>query len=567
MNSKAHSSLGTWAGRALGLLCVLAGLYACMGVYATGQTLLALTLLVLVGLATWSWVSPGTSDRTLALRYLLPGIAAALVFVIFPILYTVGMGFTNYSAAHLLDPERTREVLLQERVPQLNSAREFRLLRVGDDQVQIWLAGPQSSESSESVESVESVGQGRAWVTPPAPLKLLQIIEDEGQASTSRLEWPLHEAAASIPAGTEMSMRERVALLSGLRRLALKSPQEEADSRIRYTLSSLREFTLTRPLYRLESNGALVDEVTGLVYQPDEHEGFYKSAQGERLQPGYRVNVGWAHYRQIFSDEKFREPFLSVFLWTVVFSALTVLGAGALGMGLAVLLNWEALSGRGVYRVILFLPYAVPGFISILVFKGLFNQNLGEINFILHGLFGVRPAWFSDPLLAKVMLLIVNVWLGFPYMMVLCSGLIKSIAADLYEASAVEGAGPWTNFWRITLPLILKPLTPLLISAFAFNFNNFVLISLLTGGRPDQLDTAMPAGTTDILVSYTWRIAFQDSGQQFGLAAAISTVIFLIVAAITWVQMRLTQTVIAKPLPMPSLRSPRATPSLRSPQG
>ena len=475
MNSKAHSSLGTWAGRALGLLCVLAGLYACMGVYATGQTLLALTLLVLVGLATWSWVSPGTSDRTLALRYLLPGIAAALVFVIFPILYTVGMGFTNYSAAHLLDPERTREVLLQERVPQLNSAREFRLLRVGDDQVQIWLAGPQSSESSESVESVESVGQGRAWVTPPAPLKLLQIIEDEGQASTSRLEWPLHEAAASIPAGTEMSMRERVALLSGLRRLALKSPQEEADSRIRYTLSSLREFTLTRPLYRLESNGALVDEVTGLVYQPDEHEGFYKSAQGERLQPGYRVNVGWAHYRQIFSDEKFREPFLSVFLWTVVFSALTVLGAGALGMGLAVLLNWEALSGRGVYRVILFLPYAVPGFISILVFKGLFNQNLGEINFILHGLFGVRPAWFSDPLLAKVMLLIVNVWLGFPYMMVLCSGLIKSIAADLYEASAVEGAGPWTNFWRITLPLILKPLTPLLISAFAFNFNNFVL--------------------------------------------------------------------------------------------
>ena len=567
MNSKAHSSLGTWAGRALGLLCVLAGLYACMGVYATGQTLLALTLLVLVGLATWSWVSPGTSDRTLALRYLLPGIAAALVFVIFPILYTVGMGFTNYSAAHLLDPERTREVLLQERVPQLNSAREFRLLRVGDDQVQIWLAGPQSSESSESVESVESVGQGRAWVTPPAPLKLLQIIEDEGQASTSRLEWPLHEAAASIPAGTEMSMRERVALLSGLRRLALKSPQEEADSRIRYTLSSLREFTLTRPLYRLESNGALVDEVTGLVYQPDEHEGFYKSAQGERLQPGYRVNVGWAHYRQIFSDEKFREPFLSVFLWTVVFSALTVLGAGALGMGLAVLLNWEALSGRGVYRVILFLPYAVPGFISILVFKGLFNQNLGEINFILHGLFGVRPAWFSDPLLAKVMLLIVNVWLGFPYMMVLCSGLIKSIAADLYEASAVEGAGPWTNFWRITLPLILKPLTPLLISAFAFNFNNFVLISLLTGGRPDQLDTAMPAGTTDILVSYTWRIAFQDSGQQFGLAAAISTVIFLMVAAITWVQMRLTQTVIAKPLPMPSLRSPRATPSLRSPQG
>ena len=281
--------------------------------------------------------------------------------------------------------------------------------------------------------------------------------------------------------------------------------------------------------------------MTGVVYRPDDQEGFYKSAQGERLQPGYRVNVGWAHYRQIFSDEKFREPFLSVFVWTVVFSALTVLGAGALGMGLAVLLNWEELAGRGIYRVVLFLPYAVPGFISILIFKGLFNQNLGEINFILHGLFGLRPAWFSDPMWAKVMLLIVNVWLGFPYMMVLCSGLIKSIPADLYGASAVVGAGPWTNFWRITLPLILKPLTPLLISAFAFNFNNFVLISLLTDGRPDYLNTKLPAGTTDILVSYTYRIAFTDSGQNFGLAAAISTLIFVVVALMALVQLRLTQ--------------------------
>ena len=98
-----------------------------------------------------------------------------------------------------------------------------------------------------------------------------------------------------------------------------------------------------------------------------------------------------------------------------------------------------------------------------------------------------------------------------------------------------------TNFFRITLPLIMKPLTPLLISAFAFNFNNFVLISLLTNGRPDFLDTSVPAGTTDLLVSYTYRIAFNDSGQQFGLAAAISTVIFAMVAVISLVQMRFTK--------------------------
>jgi maltose/maltodextrin transport system permease protein len=175
------------------------------------------------------------------------------------------------------------------------------------------------------------------------------------------------------------------------------------------------------------------------------------------------------------------------------------------------------------------------------VFKGLFNNNFGEINLILHGLFGLKPAWFSDPFLAKTMLLIVNTWLGYPYMMVLCMGLLKAIPSDLYEASAVAGAGPLTNFFRITLPLVIKPLAPLMIASFAFNFNNFVLINLLTGGRPDFLDTQIPAGTTDILVSYTYRIAFEDSGQNFGLAAAISTVIFAMVALLSWINLRATR--------------------------
>jgi maltose/maltodextrin transport system permease protein len=106
---------------------------------------------------------------------------------------------------------------------------------------------------------------------------------------------------------------------------------------------------------------------------------------------------------------------------------------------------------------------------------------------------------------------------------------------------ALAGASPWVNFWKITAPLIIKPLTPLLISAFAFNFNNFVLISLLTDGRPDFLNTKLPAGSTDILVSYTYRIAFTDSGQNFGLAAAISTLIFILVAVMALVQLRFTQ--------------------------
>ncbi len=493
----------TWGGHALALGVTAVLLYGVLRVHAAGESLLALTLLVVAAMTLWTY----TSRSSHALRYLFPGVAAALVFVIFPMLYTIGMGFTNYSSANLLDHDRARRYLLEEAVLKPGSARPFTLHRA-DRGVRLQLPAD----------------DGRAALVS-APLALAGAAPAGPQ--------PLSEGSLG---DTPLNMVDTVALLPALRALQLKTP----DGTL-LNLASLREVAVTQPLYLAQPDGSLLDQLTRNLYRRDDSVGFYASEQGDRLQPGYRVNVGFAHYMQIFSDGRFREPFLSVFTWTLVFSALSVAGAAGLGMVLAVLLNWESLPCKGAYRLVLFLPYAVPGFISILVFKGLFNQNLGEVNLILNALFGIKPAWFSDPWLAKLMLVMVNVWLGFPYMMVLCTGLIKAIPADLYEASAVAGASAWVNFRAITLPLILKPLTPLLISAFAFNFNNFVLISLLTGGRPDQLDTTMPAGTTDILVSYTWRVAFQDSGQQFGLASAISTVIFLIVAAVTLVQMRYTQ--------------------------
>jgi maltose/maltodextrin transport system permease protein len=275
------------------------------------------------------------------------------------------------------------------------------------------------------------------------------------------------------------------------------------------------------------------------AYKPNMKSGFYETDAGERMQPGFKVGIGFANYARMILDPDFRAPFISIFIWTVVFSALTVMFTLSIGLVLATLLNWEALKGRTIYRTLLFLPYAVPAFISILVFKGLFNQNFGEINTIVNAVFGTKPAWFADPLLAKVMILIVNTWLGYPYFMVLCSGLIKAIPADLYEASALVGASPLTNLFKITAPLIVKPLMPLLVSVFAFNFNNFTVIALLTDGRPDYLNTKLPAGTTDILVSYTYRIAFQDAGQNFGLAAAISTVIFLLIALLSMANIKL----------------------------
>jgi maltose/maltodextrin transport system permease protein len=447
-----------------------------------------------------------------AWRYLFPGVLALLLFVAFPLVYTVQIGFTNYSASNLLSEDRARGYLLEQ--AEVNEARAYEF-SVHDDGDKVRLVLTPKGEGASSARLTSS------------PISLVAA-----QADTVSMQ-PL---ALDAPLAAPYNLRQVIANRDALKALRLTLPDQSV-----LVYAGLREFAVFEPLWQAQSGGALKRVNDGAVYQPNRDTGYFEDAQSDRLQPGFKVGVGFANYARLFGDEDMRGPFLSIFIWTVVFAGLTVLFSTAIGMTLAVVLNWEALKYRTLYRTLLFLPYAVPGFISILVFKGLFNQNFGEINAILDAVFGVKPAWFADPTLAKTMILIVNTWLGYPYIMVLCTGLIKSIPADLYEASAIAGAKPLTNFFRITAPLIVKPLTPLLISAFAFNFNNFVLISLLTDGRPDYLNTKLPAGTTDILVSYTYRIAFTDAGANFGLAAAISTVIFFLVAILSLVNLKLTQ--------------------------
>jgi maltose/maltodextrin transport system permease protein len=448
-----------------------------------------------------------SKHKAQAWRYLLPGVAAMLIFIAGPLLYTVQIGFTNYSSKNLLSEERARAYLLQQREQDTEQAMAMSLHREGG----AWVLQLMPHDNA----------QGKSYVSPPLAL----LATAEGAAPVM-----MQPGRVTSPgAGLADVIAQRDALLP----LQLKLPH---GTLMQY--AGPREFAPFTSLWQSLPDGTLVQVTTQQRFTPDREEGFFVDARGQRLQPGFKVGVGWRNHARMFSDPDVRGPFLGILVWTVAFAGLTVLFAAGLGMLLAMALNWEALRFRTVYRVLLFLPYAVPAFISILVFKGLFNQNFGEINALLDAAFGIRPAWFADPWLAKSMLLMVNVWLGFPYFMILCSGLLKTIPADLYEASSIAGATVWDNLRRITVPLLLKPLTPLLISAFAFNFNNFVLISLLTDGRPDYLNTKLPAGTTDILVSYTYRIAFTDAGQNFGLAAAISTMIFLLVGVLSLVNLR-----------------------------
>jgi maltose/maltodextrin transport system permease protein len=483
---------------------VLGALYLVFVVYTTGQAAWATGLLVLFTAGFYVYLSRGG----FAWRYLFPGVAGMLIFIAFPLVYTAQIGFTNYSSTHLLSESRVREYLLEQH-----------------DAVDAQVLGYHLHASGAEYRVVlQAEGEAAPrWVSPALALRAGKDLRVDVTA-----------ADATAPQGAALPLPELIRHRDALAKLVLVLPDK---TELHYL--GLREFGPVKPQWTANADGSLTRAVDGTVFKPNRDTGFFESAAGEALQPGFKALIGAANYARMLFDAEFRGPFLSIFTWTVVFSALTVFFATAIGMLFAVMLNWEGMKFRTTYRTLLFLPYAVPGFISILVFKGLFNQNFGEINAILDALFGVKPAWFADPLLAKTMLVIVNVWLGYPYVMILCSGLLKAIPQDLYEASALAGASPATNFFKITAPLIIKPLAPLLVSAFAFNFNNFVLIALLTDGRPDFLSTKLPAGQTDILVSYTYRIAFRDSGSDFGLAAAISTLIFFLVAALSLINLRL----------------------------
>ena len=565
----------------------LACLYLVYQIYTSGNAVLAAAVAGIMALGFFIYTVP----RAYTLRYLFPGLAGIGLFVLLPLLYTTWIGFTNYGSKNLLTFARATEVLLEETYQREGAAFEFSLHPAGAG-FRIVLT---AEEEEEAAPPPETGGGEGGLVIPGAPgegggdLVIPGAPGDtggapsggagtagDGAAGSAGSAAAAGSAAPALPpapkpptvfvtpvltlSDTEKRRLDAVPLAgSGFtpgepapikdivdRRAAIAALTVVFPDGSTATMAGLREFGRSEPLYRRNADGTLTHKQTGVVLTPSFDTGFYETPDHQPVLPGFRTTIGGANYKRIFSDEKFRGPLFQIFAWTVVFSGLTVLFTVAIGVLLAELLSWEGLRFRGVYRVLLFLPYAVPGFISILVFKGLFNRNFGEINMILDGLFGIRPNWTGDATLAKAMILIVNTWLGYPYFMLLSMGLQKSIPKDLYEASALAGAGPLTNFFKITWPLIRRPLTPLMVSSFAFNFNNFVLIHLLTDGRPDFLNTMVPAGETDLLVTYTYRIAFQDSGKNFGLAAAISTIMFVIVAVLSVINLRLTKATVVE---------------------
>lgn len=254
-----------------------------------------------------------------------------------------------------------------------------------------------------------------------------------------------------------------------------------------------------------------------------------------------RVNefgyVGLRNFQRIF--ERASIALWPVFAWTVIFAVTTIIINALAGLILGILLNNKRLKFRNFYRTLLFLPWAIPTVISVQMWGVLLNQQFGVVNKAL-GLLGSSPVpWLTDALWIKIGILMVNLWLGFPYMMTATIAALSTIPDDLYEAAEIDGASRWQQTRNITLPLLRSAFTPLLLSGFAFNFNNFGIIYLLTPNPPTIEGRESTATGADILISWAYRTAFSSNGgQDFALASAVAVIIAILTIGISIVNFR-----------------------------
>lgn len=245
--------------------------------------------------------------------------------------------------------------------------------------------------------------------------------------------------------------------------------------------------------------------------------------------------VGFQNFINLFSLSEWRSTFVSVLSWTLTWTFVATTIQIALAMFLAIITNDPRVKFKRFIRTILILPWAVPGFVSIIIFSALFNDNFGPINTtILQPLFGMSIPWMSNVMWTRIAIIAIQVWLGFPYVYALFSGVLQSVSDDWYEAADMDGASRWQKFTNITFPHLMYATGPLLLTQYTFNFNNFNIIYLFNEGGPAV--RGQNAGGTDILISWVYGLTFNN--QQFSMAAAISLILGLMIAVVAFFQFR-----------------------------
>ena len=439
--------------------------------------------------------------RTVPLKFLIPGLVLLLAFQVIPIVYLVNIAFTKYATGHILTKPEAVDAINANSLTAPPNGKSYLMAPARDDTGKLVLLLVDEDSGATFVGTREKLA--------PLPKSDVTVGSDGITASTTYKLVKGNElftldkqlAAYTIPTAGAAAVRPE-----GLDSAVELEPSLRYDAR--------------RDRFVRIADGVAFD---------DNGKGSYVAAGGEELEPGWKANVGFDNFSRIVHNPLIRRPFLRVFAWTFAFAILTVVLSFAMGLFLAVALDKPGMRFQKLYRSLLVMPYAIPGFLSLLVWQGLLNDDFGVVNRIFH----TNIPWLFDGTWAKVSVIVVSIWLTFPYFFLVSLGALQSIPAELKEAARVDGGGAWQVFRKVTLPLLLVVVAPLMIASFAFNFNNFGNIYLLTGGGPATNDQTT-AGATDILISYTYKLAFASGkGNDYGLAAAIALIIFFIVATIS----------------------------------
>ncbi|WP_114905680.1 ABC transporter permease subunit [Ornithinimicrobium murale] len=458
------------------------------------------------------------TGRGITLKYLLPGLILLTLFQMWPIAYTVATAFTNYGDGHSLTKEQAIEAVQAQSVrPEPDSARYG---------------------MSVAIPEGETIAEADLAL-------LLSRPAAEGTSGDNLLEGQelfvgTLEGLEPLPAdGVTLRGNGTVGEAPGFQVLTLVEANERAQDVAEFAVpleggAGIKAATGTqafvgRTTTTYDAAADTMTTIDGTVYVAHEGNFVPQDGQGPPLPTGWTENVGFDNFSSIFTDSTLRSGFLKIFLWNLAFPLLSVGSTFILGMLLALLFNDPRLKGKGLYRSLLILPYALPIFVTAIVWSAMFNQDFGMINDVT----GLNINWLGDPWPARAAVLITNLWLGFPYMFLICTGALQSIPNDVKEAASVDGAGPIRTLWSVTMPLLLVAVGPLLVASFAFNFNNFGLIYLLTGGRPFEA-TNSQVGNTDLLITFAYRLAMESGSPNIGLASAVSIIIFLIVGVLSY---------------------------------
>lgn len=481
--------------------------------------LVAVTLII-----NYIYLKPGG----LPAKYLAPGVLFLLAFQVYVVFFSGFIAFTNYGSLHNGSQESALDAITQSAVVPVEGASTYDLKVVKNADGAIEFLVTDFETSKVYVGGSDFKADPFREVTADPGLKVGEDGLAESLSGYTRLTDDQISAkgeeisAMKVPVGADINTDGFLATPDGL-------------------TAELNKFDAVYD----KATDSITRLSDGVVFKANQSTGFFESAEtGERFDIGWQVMVGFDNFARIFGDEELRGPLLGILLWTFMFAIGSVLSTFIVGLALALLFNDERLRGKKIYRAIMILPYAFPAFLSAYVWKGMFQKEHGFINQTILGLSPENGIpWLEEVGPARWAVLLVNLWLGFPYMFLITTGALQAIPGELTESATIDGASPWQQFRLIKLPLLLVSLAPLLISSFAFNFNNFTIIYLLTGGGPGGDPTLrLDAGGTDILITFVYKLAFGGGvGADYGLASAFSILIFLIVGSISYVTFRRTR--------------------------